>query len=89
MTQQTDSRLRRFLRHLRDGLSGARTGHEMLADVNRRLDRIEAQLEVVQKIWMRTRHLEPAVQAMLRERYLDRDELPYPEKLVTQRFRLA
>ncbi len=89
MTQQTDSRLRRFLRHLRDGLSGARTGHEMLADVNRRLDRIEAQLEVVQKIWMRTRHLEPAVQALLRERYLDRDELPYPEKLVTQRFRLA
>lgn len=61
----------------------------MLADISRRLDRIDAQMEVVQKIWARTRHLEPAVQALLRERYVAADELPYPERLTAKRFRLA
>lgn len=88
MTQRPDNRVRRFLRHVRASLAGARTADEMLADVNRRLDRIEAQLEAVNKIWMRTRHLEPAVQALLRERYFDRDDLPYPERLTMQRFRI-
>jgi hypothetical protein len=59
-----------------------------LKDVSRRLERIERQLESVNKIWLRTRHVEPAVQAVLRELYLDRDTLPYPERLLAQRFRL-
>lgn len=60
-----------------------------LADVNRRLARIERQLDTLEKVWQRTRHIEPAVQAVLRELYMDRDGLPYPERLTAQRFRLA
>jgi len=60
-----------------------------LADVNRRLARIERQLASVEKIWLRTRHLEPAVQALLRNRFLDAESLPYPERLTSRRFRLS
>lgn len=60
-----------------------------IAALDGRLERIEDQLEVVNKIWMRTRHLEPAVQALLRRQYLDADALPYPEKLTARRFRLS
>jgi hypothetical protein len=60
-----------------------------LTQLNRRLDRIETQLQGVHKVWLRTRHLEPAVQAVLRERYFDSDSLPFPERLIAQRFRLA
>lgn len=62
---------------------------QALADVNRRLTRIERQLAAVEKIWQRTRHLEPALHALLRERYLDPDTLPYPERLTARRFRLS
>lgn len=89
MAQRSDSRLRRFLRNARAAVRGGRPADDVLAELHRRLDGIEAQLESVQKIWMRTRHLEPAVQALLRERYLDPETLPYPEKLIAQRFRIS
>ena len=54
-----------------------------------RLTRIERQLDSVEKIWQRTRHVEPAVQALLRERYLDSSSLPYPERLTARRFRIS
>jgi hypothetical protein len=60
-----------------------------LRDLQKRLQRIERQLDTVEKIWQRTRHLEPAVQAVLRELYLDPARLPYPERLTARRFRLA
>ena len=62
---------------------------EALADVNRRLARIERQLGALEKIWQRTRHLEPAVQSLIRERYLSPDLLPYPERLTARRFRIS
>src|SRR4051812_21787738 len=64
-------------------------GQAHYKDISRRLERIERQLESLNKIWLRTRHLEPAVQALLRERYLEADALPYPERLTAKRFRLA
>ncbi len=70
-------------------LAGVEQSQAHYKDINRRLDRIERQLESLNKIWLRTRHVEPAVQALLRERYLDPAALPYPERLTTQRFRLA
>ena len=70
-------------------LSGVEQSQAHYKDISRRLDRIERQLESLNKIWLRTRHLEPAVQALLRERYVDPAALPYPERLTTQRFRLA
>jgi hypothetical protein len=80
---------RGVLGKLRAAFRGAAQAPDALADVNRRLARIERQLETLEKIWFRTRHLEPAVQAVLRELYLDRESLPYPEKLTAHRFRLA
>ena len=68
---------------------GASATEQSLADVNRRLTRIERQLAAVEKIWQRTRHLEPAVQALLRERYLDPNTLSYPERLAARRFRIS
>jgi hypothetical protein len=85
----TESRAGRLLRSLRALINGPRQINDTLADVNRRLKRIEGQLEAVNKIWLRTRHLEPAIQAVLRERYLDPETLPYPEKLTAQRFRVS
>jgi hypothetical protein len=80
--------LRAFIRRIRSLTGQAQTQSE-LADVGRRLARIERQLDALEKIWQRTRHVEPAVQAVLRELYLDRESLPYPEKLIAHRFRLA
>jgi hypothetical protein len=60
-----------------------------LRDVQRRLRRIEGQLDQVNKIWQRIRHVEPAVQALLRERYLAGADLPYPERLLARRFRIS
>jgi hypothetical protein len=77
------------LRRLRMLAGAPRRVIDALADIDRRLARIEGQLDVVNKIWMRTRHLEPAIQAVLRERYLDPDTLPYPEKLTARRFRVS
>ena len=78
-----------LLRRLRGLLAGAEQSQAHYKDISRRLDRIERQLESLNKIWLRTRHVEPAVQALLRERYLDPAALPYPERLTAQRFRLA
>lgn len=78
-----------LLRRLRDRLTGAEQHQAHHKEVSRRLDRIERQLESLNKIWLRTRHVEPAVQALLRERYFDPATLPYPERLTAQRFRLA
>jgi hypothetical protein len=77
-----------LLKRLRALFGVAEQTQIQLKEVNRRLERIERQLESVNKIWLRTRHVEPAVQAVLRELYLDRDTLPYPERLLAQRFRL-
>jgi hypothetical protein len=86
---QTASGSRRTLLHRIGRLLGASGPDEQLADVNRRLARIERQLASLEKIWQRTRHLEPAVQALLRERYVDPASLPYPERLTARRFRLS
>jgi hypothetical protein len=73
---------------IRNLLTGARHT-EQLAQINRRLERLEAQGDTLHKIWLRTRHIEPAVQALLRARYFDPASLPYPERLTAQRFRLS
>jgi hypothetical protein len=75
-------------RRIRNVLTGARQT-EQLAQINRRLERLEAQGETLHKIWLRTRHVEPAIQALLRARYFDPASLPYPERLTAQRFRLT
>jgi hypothetical protein len=75
-------------RRIRNVLTGARQT-EQLAQINRRLERLEAQGETLHKIWLRTRHVEPAIQALLRARYFDTASLPYPERLTAQRFRLT
>ena len=77
-----------MFRRLRAALSGSEVKAQ-LAQIDKRLDRMEAQLQGIHKVWLRTRHVEPAVQAVLRELYLDRESLPYPERLIAQRFRLA
>jgi hypothetical protein len=90
-TMSSDSTKRRpgLLTRLRGLLGVTEQTQAQLKEMNRRLERIERQLDSVNKIWLRTRHLEPAVQAVIRELYLDRDTLPYPERLLAQRFRLA
>lgn len=80
---------RGLLQRLRAVLASADQTPAQLKEMNRRLERIERQLEAVNKIWLKTRHVEPAVQALLRDRYLGHDDLPYPERLLAQRFRLA
>ena len=77
-----------LLKRIRNVLTGARQT-EQLAQINRRLERLEAQADTLHKIWLRTRHLEPAIQALLRARYVDPATLPYPERLTAQRFRLS
>jgi hypothetical protein len=81
--------IRTLLRAVRGALFGTAGLREAVADVNRRLARIERQMASVEKIWLRIRHLEPAVQALLRERYLDPASLPYPERLTVRRFRVS
>jgi len=91
MNQQSNASgnpIRALLRKVGTAL-GASATEQSLADVNRRLTRIERQLAAVEKIWQRTRHLEPAVQALLRERYVDPNTLPYPERLTSRRFRVS
>ena len=77
-----------FFRRIKNALTGARQA-EQLAQINRRLERLEAQGDTLHKIWLRTRHVEPAIQALLRARYIDPASLPYPERLTAQRFRGA
>lgn len=77
-----------LFRRIRHALTGARYA-EQLAQVNKRLERLEAQADTLHKIWLRTRHLEPAIQALLRTRYFDLDALPYPERLTARRFRIS
>ena len=77
-----------LLQRIRNVLTGARFT-EQLAQVNKRLERLEAQGDTLHKIWLRTRHIEPAVQALLRARYIDPAGLPYPERLTAQRFRIS
>jgi len=89
MSNRASGPRRGVLTKLRAAFRGAAQAPDALADVNRRLARIERQLDTLEKIWLRTRHLEPSVQAVLRELYLDRESLPYPEKLTAHRFRLA
>ena len=88
MTKPTQNPLQALGRRVRAVFGGARQD-EALADLSRRLARIERQLDAVEKIWQRTRHVEPAVQALLRERYLNPANLPYPERLTARRFRLS
>jgi hypothetical protein len=76
-----------LLRRIRDVLTGARQT-EQLAQMNRRLERLEAQGDTLHKIWLRTRHLEPAMQALLRAKYFDPETLPYPQRLTARRFRI-
>ncbi len=76
-----------LLRRIKDALTGARQT-EQLVQMNRRLERLEAQGDTLHKIWLRTRHLEPAMQALLRAKYFDSDTLPYPERLTARRFRI-
>ena len=84
-----ESRIRSWWRRARGVFGGAAETRDAVRDINRRLSRIERQLAAVEKIWLRTRHLEPAVQALLRDRYLEADALPYPERLTARRFRIS
>jgi len=88
MTNPTSPARRSLLQRLRAALGGG-PPQEAIADINRRLTRIERQLDGIEKIWQRTRHVEPAVNALLRERYLDAESLPYPERLTARRFRIS
>ena len=88
MSGDPDNFIRRIWRRVRGGFAMPAT-EAQVADVNRRLARIERQLVSLEKIWLRTRHLEPGVQALLRERFLDANALPYPERLMARRFRLS
>jgi hypothetical protein len=58
-----------------------------------RLERIERSVGElkpgVDKLWAKVKHLEPAVQAVLRQLAVDPSALPFPERLQAQRFRLA
>ena len=78
-----------FLRKLRAAFGNAARQGDQLDDIKARLERLEAQSETINKIWLRTRHLEPAIQALLRDRYFDPESLPYPERLTIRRFRLG
>jgi hypothetical protein len=78
-----------ILSRLRRALVSNGDTDRRLAEMAARLERIERQLESVHKIWLRTRHVEPAVQAVLRQLYVGHEQLPYPERLLAQRFRLA
>lgn len=89
MVSDADTPRPGLIRRLRTMFGAAEHTPAQLKELNRRLERIERQLESLNKIWLRTRHVEPAVQAVLRELYLDRETLPYPERLIAQRFRLA
>lgn len=88
MANPSQNPLHALARRIRAAFGGARQD-EALADLGRRLARIERQLDSVEKIWQRTRHVEPAVQALLRERFLDIENLPYPERLTARRFRIS
>ena len=88
MTGASDRQLRGLVRRLL-GVFRPSAAEAQLSDLAQRLTRIERQLASVEKIWQRTRHLEPAVQALLRERYLDPASLPYPERLTARRFRIS
>jgi hypothetical protein len=88
MAAAPQSFIRRLLWRLRAAAGPAPASAAEIAQIGKRLERIERQLDSVHKIWLRTRHVEPAVQAVLRELYLDRDRLPYPQRLTAQRFRL-
>lgn len=78
-----------FFRRLRAALDVTERNARQLADINKRLKRIEAQAETINKIWVRLRNAEPAVQALLREAHCDPESVPYPERLMVQRFRLS
>lgn len=80
--------LKKITQALRRSL-GESAERKLLIDMQRRLKRMEGQQETLNKIWLRTRHLEPAVQAILRALHFDRDWLEYPDKLTAQRFRLT
>ena len=79
---------RRLVQWIR-ALVGTEQLDARIAALDRRLERIEGELDVVNKIWMRTRNLEAASQAILRAQHLDPATLDYPEKLTAQRFRLS
>src|SRR4029453_1863559 len=88
MAKSSQTLLQRLAHRVRVALGGT-AQNEAIADIGRRLARIERQLDGVEKIWLRTRHVEPAVHALLRERYLDPESLPYPERLTARRFRVS
>lgn len=73
-------------------LKAAKAQNAMLAEVATRLDRIERELgdlrSLSDKLFARVRHVEPAVQAVLRGMFLDPETLPCPERLTAHRFRL-
>jgi hypothetical protein len=80
--------MRRFASRIRSIFSSGAV-ESQLVEISRRLRQIERQLDAVEKIWQRTRHVEPAVQALLRAQYLDPEALPYPERLTARRFRIS
>ena len=79
----------RLIRRLRAVFATPAVLEAQLTDVQRRLERIEVQLQAVEKIWQRTRHLEPGVQAILRDLHFKPETMPYPQRLTARRFRLA
>ena len=62
MSGDPDNFIRRIWRRVRGSFAMPAT-ETQVADVNRRLARIERQLVALETMWLRTRHLEPAVQS--------------------------
>jgi hypothetical protein len=87
-SQEATGSMRRFASRIRSIFSSGAV-ESQLVEISRRLRQIERQLDAVEKIWQRTRHVEPAVQALLRAQYLDPEALPYPERLTARRFRIS
>jgi len=89
MVDKSRNWLRAFVRNVGSVFGNRPASDVKFKKLDRRLDRIERKLVMLDKIWLRTRHVEPSIQAVLRQLYLDAETLPYPERLIARRFRLS
>ena len=88
--EDLDAKGVRFQKKLLDEV---RRQREQLAAIGDRLARLEtsqdAMNEALAKVFKRVVHLEPELHAVLRTLHLDHQALPYPERLMAQRYRLT
>ena len=73
-------------------LDEVRLQRKMLTDISERLTRLETEQAAmgatVSKVFKRVVHLEPDLHAVMRTLRLDHTVLPYPQRLMAQRYRL-